>query len=158
MAKRFSSYDGLVARDLVRFGLDHISAGVHLLQQHPFYFDSAGYLIHIGYECLLKGWVLEVKGAFDGTHSIKRLRNQIPELASSNLPPEMNHIIGVIDDYERLRYPNRNEPAEIGTDEMMAIKKLVNLTVQLLPETLIITESQAHATKGGRILMKKKNH
>lgn len=70
----------------------------------------------------------------------------------------MNHIIAVIDDYERLRYPNRNEPAEIGSEELIAIKKLVDLTVQLLPESLVITESQAHATKGGRILMKKKNH
>ncbi|QWD62185.1 HEPN domain-containing protein [Polynucleobacter sp. MWH-UH25E] len=151
----FTNQDGLFPKDLVRYGLDHIAAGFKLFR-HPFHFDSAGYLIHIGYECLLKGWILELTGQFDAVHSIKVLTQQIPVLQLETLSPEFISALTLIDDYQHLRYPNRKEPREVGTEEMLKIKGLVDFTVSMLPDELCTTEEEAHIHKGGRLLMKKK--
>ncbi len=156
MAPRiYTTEDGLLPKDLVRFGLDHIAGGFKLFH-HPYHFDSAGYLVHIGYECLLKGWILEITGKFDGVHNIALLIKQIPDLALENLPQEFIETITLIDEYQHLRYPNRKDPKEVGTEEMELIRRLVDFTVSLLPDSLCTTEDEAHVSKGGRILMKKK--
>jgi hypothetical protein len=152
----FTHQDGLTPKDLVRYGLDHIAAGFKLFQ-HPFHFDSAGYLIHIGYECLLKGWILGLTGQFDAVHSIKVLTQQIPALKLEILPPKFISVITLIDEYQHLRYPNRKDPKEVGTEEMLAIKELVDFTVSILPDEFCITEDEAHVHKGGRVLMKKRS-
>lgn len=115
MAKHrtFNAEDGLVAKDLVRFGLDHIAAGFKLFSSHPFFFDSAGYLVHIGYECLLKGWVMELHQEYEGRHSIEFFRSSIPQLDVTILSNEFNETIRLIDSYEQLRYPSRNDPREV---------------------------------------------
>lgn len=153
--KIFSAKDGVLPKDLVRYGLDHISGGFKLFG-HPFHFDSAGYLVHIGYECLLKGWILELTGKFDGVHSIKELTKQIPELSIDSLPPDFIEALAIIDEYRHLRYPNRNIPQSVGSEEMELIRELVCYTISLLPNSLHTTDAEAHVTKGGRTLMKKK--
>ena len=151
----FKLEDGLIPKELVRFGLDHIAGGFKLFQD-PFHFDSAGYLVHIGYECLLKGWVLELTGQFEGVHDIGILIKKIPDLSPQNLPPEFIDVITLIDGYGHLRYPNNKDPKEVGTEEMSLIKEFVDFTVSLLPDELCTTNDDTHVFKGGRILMKKK--
>ena len=73
MARVFSVSEGFAPVDFVHFGLDHTTAAGALFETSPSHFDSAGYLAHIGVELLLKGWLLQELGQFEGIHNLKAL-------------------------------------------------------------------------------------
>ena len=73
MARIFSTADGLVPVDFAHCALDHMTAAHALFDTDPSHYDSAGYLVHIGVELLLKSWLLQAAGEFEGTHNLKAL-------------------------------------------------------------------------------------
>lgn len=52
-------HEEISPKEMVKYGLDHLGAGATLFKGNPEHYDSAGYLIHIGYECVLKARWLE---------------------------------------------------------------------------------------------------
>ena len=79
MAKNFTEKDFTPA-DLLQAGIDHLSAAELLLKNDSIFFDSAGYLAHIGIELLLKSFILYINREFEGIHSLKDLTHQLISL------------------------------------------------------------------------------
>lgn len=158
MKRIFTTADGLVAVDLVRCGIDHLFAAKLLFDSSPKYFDAAGYLVHIGVELLLKGWLLESIGQFKGTHSLNKLYQRL--VAEANAPSLSNAqctLVNLLDEYSKLRYPDENNPAEIGNGNWGEIQTFVEHLCCAMPNSL--TDALAKIsplTKGGRVLMKRK--
>jgi len=48
MSSNFTAADGLVPIDLIRCGIDHLAAAQLLFGRSAIYYDSAGYLAHLG--------------------------------------------------------------------------------------------------------------
>lgn len=160
--KTLNKKDGLFSEDVIHYGLDHISAGLKLFEfNNPLFFDSAGYLICIGYECLLKGILLELNGDIPAIHNIALLCEKIPDLNFSNLSAEFIEMIRNLNAYGKLRYPNRNDSIEVGTEWLKDIHKLINFTISKIPSTInldstLLIDGEEVIHKGGRVLMKKK--
>jgi HEPN domain-containing protein len=76
----FTSKDGLVAVDLIHCAMDYLSAAELLFGSGPHLYDSASYLAHLGIEMLLKGWLLEVNGSFEGVHLLSNLHGTLLSL------------------------------------------------------------------------------
>lgn len=143
----------MTAKDLSLYGMDHIDAGLKLFQ-NPIHLDSGGYLIHIGFECLLKGWWLELQGTINEGHDLNVIANKIPDLQS--LPTDIQQILSVVNDYSKLRYPNHQSPVEVGTDQLEDIYKLLRFIRSKMPRHLHTRDPAFPITKGKRLLMKKK--
>jgi HEPN domain-containing protein len=158
MARTFTTADGLIPVDLLHSGLDHFSAATELFRSSPSFLDSAGYLAHISVELLLKSWLLHSAGQFAGIHA---LRDLYDELAKSHgavpLSEEEARILALLDEYAQLRYPNRNSPTEVGTEDLPAIEALIEAILGRLPKELReALDKVSPVQKGGRVLMKKK--
>lgn len=145
----------MTPNDMVVYGLDHIDAGFKLFQD-PTHFDSGGYLIHIGYECMLKGWWLEINGSFIEGHDLIKITENIPSFRYKSLPSEIQKTIDIVNSYKYLRYPNYEKPTEVGTEDLESIQDLVQHTLEVMPSHLYEKKSGPFATKGKRILMKRK--
>jgi hypothetical protein len=76
----FTKEQGYNPQDLIHYALDHFNVAENLFKTNPSYYDSAGYLVHMGFELLLKAWHLEGFGKFLGIHSLSKLVNQIKEI------------------------------------------------------------------------------
>ena len=56
MTNKFSKEDGYLESDFLHFGYDHIDTALSLMNDdNSDSYDSAGYLLHLGFELLLKG-------------------------------------------------------------------------------------------------------
>ena len=164
MVRTYTKNDGLIPADLVHCGLDHLTASKLLFGTGPHLFDSAGYLAHLAIEMLLKGWLLEVNGAYEGTHSLKRLHSEL--VGSSTATPldsDLEMMLRKLDGYEQLRYPNLVSPTEVGDDDWFQINQLAGEICRSMPESIVeelekINAGDSHmpVTKAGRVLMKKK--
>ena len=119
MAPRiFTRKDGLVAVDLIHCGIDHLTAAELLFQSGPHLYDSAGYLAHLGIEMLLKGWLLEVNGSFEGVHQLSNLYDTlVGSGAARPLEPQIASTLDKLDGYEKLRYPSLVNPTEVGEED-----------------------------------------
>lgn len=150
--------DGLVPADFVHCGLDHVTAARLLFDSDPSHFDSAGYLAHIGVELLLKAWLLQVNGQFDGVHSLRELYSQLEgKCGATKLESPQIAILNVLDQYEQLRYPNPKHPTEVGEDDWPQIESLVGFICRAMPlEIAEMLEGIVPGRKAGRVLMVKK--
>jgi len=155
MSKSFVKDKDMTPNDIVVYGLDHIDAGFKLFGD-PTHFDSGGYLIHIGYECILKGWWLELNGSFIEGHDLIKITENIPLFNYKSLPSDIQKTIDLVNSYKFLRYPNHQSPTEVGTEDLEPIQDLVSLTLKLMPSKLYERKSGQVVTKGKRVLMKKK--
>jgi HEPN domain len=158
MVRVFTKADGLDPMDLLHSSYDHHRAANVLFQGSPSHFDSAGYLEHMSVELLLKAWLLQVANSFVGHH---RLCDLYAELVTKHRAPELTSqgqaVMTLLDEYEQLRYPNRNNPVEVGTEQQPLINMLVDLLREQLPgDMLEALKSVNPLEKGGRVLMKKK--
>jgi len=156
--REYTAADGLRVDDLLQYGLDHISTAEHLLKQSASYYDGAGYLAHMGFELLLKAWLLHQNGSFPATHKLVHL---IAALKQANpaftFTKAVWNTLPILELYEKLRYPDRSLPMEVGSDQWPAIKTLSDeLWSQMPSELKAIADSLDPLQKGGRILMKKK--
>lgn len=162
MAKTFKKAD-YQAEDLLQAGIDHIYAAEILLKDDPFYFDSAGYLAHMGLELMLKSWLLYEKGQFDGIHSLEKLTNEIVEHDSRvSFSKKEKQTLKYLSRFEELRYPNRKNPIEIGAEDVEQIHELADAFWQQLPDELITSfeslDNSDKVKKGGRVLMERPSH
>jgi len=157
-AHRISKTDGFEVADLLHFGLDHVAGAELLLRQNARYFDSAGYLAHIGIELLLKAWLLEVAGSFPKIHSLKALWNEISQHpGTKSLTAGSSATLAFLDEYEKLRYPSPHYPIEVGSDDVPKLSGLMKALSDRMP--LELHEAIAKldgASKGGRILMERR--
>ncbi len=154
----FKKENGFEPHALIQSGVDHIAAAEELFARSPSYFDSAGYLVHMGFELLLKAWHLEEFGEFSGTHSLKDLTDQLRAKGQQlNLSGEEIKTLEFADLYEMLRYPNPNNEIEVGDDDWVKIDCLLATIWNQAPEIFHkFTKSVDPTRKGGRILMKRK--
>ncbi len=163
MARRFTHTDGIRPTDLLHCGLDHLGAAQTLFDTGPHFYDSAGYLAHLGIEMLIKGWTLEVCGSFLGVHDLEDLYAELERQGQAapldaNLAPILEKLSG----YEELRYPNLLAPTEVGSNDWPDVARLAGHICQSMPKALEKQlakinsgDSGTPITKAGRMLMKK---
>ena len=121
-------------------------------------YDSAGYLLQLGFELVFKAWHLHEFGFFKNTHDLVKL---IEELKSNKCSIEFDsnetETIKTVNCFYSLRYPRRAENViEIGSDQVERFEVLLQSLWCMLPSELIDTYGEINRTgKDGRILMKK---
>lgn len=158
MAKEINIADGYCANDFFEYGWDHIEAGFELLKLgNPRFYDSAGYLICIGYECLLKAWLLHSNKSTPAIHDIEKLSQNITCLNLLNMLEKMEGIkkLNQCSVQGGIRYPNHHSPVSIGTEDFEIFYQLIKFTYDHMPEDLKIQQEGEHFIKGRRILMSK---
>ena len=135
-----------------------MNAAQNLLETDVSFFDSAGYLVHMGFELLLKAWHLEAFGEFCGIHSLKELVEQLRAKGQQlNLSQEEDEALKIADAYGELRYPNPQHGTEIGNDDWKKIDGLLNRIWEQTPPVFDeYFESIDPTRKGGRVLMRRK--
>ncbi|MES2687145.1 MAG: HEPN domain-containing protein [Pseudomonadota bacterium] len=151
--------DGLVAADFLHGGLDHMTAAKLLFKSDdPSHFDSAGYLAHMAVELLVKSWLLEVAGEFEGIHNLQSLYDVLQKkYGVVPLDDEQQQVLKMLDQFEQLRYPNPKQPTEIGDEDLPRIEALVGHLCRSMPKTIPeALEKIEPGRKGGRVLMRKK--
>jgi HEPN domain-containing protein len=157
MPRTFRVSDGYSIADFLHYGLDNIAAAKLLLKTNARYFDSAGYLAHLGIELLLKAWHLHVFGQFEEGHKITVLWRQLQAQDQSlNLEPKHMEILNKIDSYFALRYPNPALPQEIGDEDLDDLLALENALGNQMPDELYdVVGKLSPVRKGGRVLMER---
>jgi HEPN domain-containing protein len=151
--------DGYRPNDFFEYGYDHIEAGFELLKlENPRFYDSAAYLICIGYECLLKAWLLHSNQSVLKIHNIEELFEEIKNLELLSTESVQVEIVKRLNQYGikgGVRYPNHNSPVSVGDEDFESFRELINFTFNLMPEDLRSTQQGEHFIKGGRILVRK---
>lgn len=154
--KTYSKSDGLDSVDLLQAAQDHFHAAEYLFEKSPSFFDSAGYLMHMAAEQILKAKLLHENGRYKGTHQLRELYSSLQGV-EVELSERLSATLDLLDSYDYLRYPNRNQPIEVGSEDLPEIRKLLLHMVDLLPTELKVAASQIDPlVKGGRFLAKKK--
>jgi len=160
MARVFTAEnDGVVAADFLHAGRDHMTAAKLLFESDdPSHFDSAGYLAHMAVELLLKAWLLEVAGEFEGIHNLQALYDVLQKkYGVSPLDDDQQGVLRILDQFEQLRYPNPKRPTEIGDEDLPRTEALVEHLCRSMPKTIPnALEKIEPGRKGGRVLMRKK--
>jgi HEPN domain-containing protein len=144
--------------DLLQFGLDHLRAAKFLYNGSPSFYDSAGYLSHLGVELLLKAWLLDISGEHPKTHRLMILWNKLISLGQNLLIQEENmQWMQELDNHYSLRYPPESKPIETGSDDWDKTEKLFSELCLHMPGPLQEKiQRLEYIKKGHRILMKKK--
>lgn len=158
MARTFTTRDGLVPIDLLHSSIDHLKAAQHLFKSSASYFDSAGYLSQLAIELMLKAWLLQCAGEFKGHHVLRDLHaDLVREHGAKNLSDIQSETLMLLDRYSELRYPNRNDPVEVGNQSVQRIDDLFDSIFDQLPQELRDALASLNPVeKGGRVLMKRK--
>lgn len=159
MSKKFAYTDCYCEADILHFAYDHLSAANTLFEVSPRYFDSAGYLIHLGIELLLKALHLHLFKGFEKTHKLRKLYDDLLNHNSKyTLLQEHVTSLEMIDNFYNLRYQSKINQIEIGDDDLDRINALIEAIHNLMPKSIITDFEKVFCskTKGGRILMKKK--
>ncbi|HTV77668.1 MAG TPA: HEPN domain-containing protein [Steroidobacteraceae bacterium] len=154
---RFTAAEGYTVGELLHYGFDHISSARYLLVRSATYFDSAGYLAHIGVELILKAWHLEALGHFENTHNLQELwRVLVKQSGVKKLSKDGSRTLALLDTYEHLRYPNPSNPIEIGSEHVAKVNALVEALWRRMPDALLLAyDGIDPLKKGGRVLMKR---
>ncbi len=153
----FSVTHGYNVGYFLHYGFDNIAAADLLFKSNARYFDSAGYLAHLGMELILKAWHLHEFEQFEKGHDLLMLWNKLKR-HDSDLSLEKESLVALqeIDKYFTLRYPDPDKPQEIGNDELPSILTLQTSICSQMPEEMQeIINSLTGEKKGGRILMEK---
>lgn len=154
---KYKTDDGYLPEDILQAAFHHYEAAKLLLARSPDFLDSGGYILHLSIELMFKAWILIKLKEFDGTHSIQHLR-QILIQSGTKLPFTKleNKVLDHLDGLYELRYPNRNDPTEIGSEEIQLVEPIVSKIWQSIPDELIDAyEKIPPGSKGGRKLMRK---
>lgn len=160
MTIEFTVDGGYTVDDMLHFGFDHIDTGMAILRgASPSCYDSAGYIINLGIELILKAWHLHEFKFFKSTHVLKNLTDKLHNHNSClTLNTEEEKTLKMVDSWYQLRYPRREEgPIEIGSENADLVESLLDSIWQQFPEPLVAAYKSLTSTKkGGRVLMKKK--
>jgi hypothetical protein len=156
--KTFSVNDGFTIDDMLHFGYGHIDAARALFESDTAFFDSAGYLAHLGTEVVLKSWHLYIFGFFKDEHKLQKLYGDLKAHDNKiDLGNENDKFLKELDEFYSLRYPRKKQgPIEIGLDTLNTFDKLLDSLWKLFPDELIDICNKIDPTKkGGRVLMAK---
>lgn len=161
MSTRFTKDDGYLESDMLHFGYDHIDTALTLIKNsNPACYDSAGYLLQLGFELILKAWHLHEFAFFKDNHDLNNLITKLRQhKCKIEFSVEQRIIINEIDNFYNLRYPRRaiGDTIEIGSDQIVKFEDLLETLWQMLPSELIESyESLDRTKKDGRVLMRKK--
>jgi HEPN domain-containing protein len=158
MARNFTTADGLVPIDLLQSSVDHLKAAQKLFDSSASFFDSAGYLVHLAIELMLKAWLLQCAGQFEALHLLRELHALlVREHGAQILSAEESNTLTLLDRYSDLRYPNRDDPVEVGNQSLQGIDNLFDAIFNQLPQELLDAFAALNPLeKGGRVLMKRK--
>jgi HEPN domain-containing protein len=158
MPRIFTTADGLVPLDLLHSSVDHLKAAQKLFDSSASFFDSAGYLAQLSIELMLKAWLLQCAGRFEGHHALRDLHaDLVRKHGAQILTAEESDTMTLLDRYSELRYPNRNNPVEVGNESVKGIDNLFDAIFNQLPQELLDAFASLNPVeKGGRILMKRK--
>ncbi|MFA5779245.1 MAG: HEPN domain-containing protein [Elusimicrobiota bacterium] len=158
MKRIYRKCDGYKYKDLLKYGLDHLrSAGV-LFKKDPICYDSAGYLVQLGLELILKSILLDRLDEFPAEHNLKILYNLVKKAGFIKLLKDEEHLLKKISEFYNLRYPNPKQLIEIGNDYWKMIEHIANSLLSYFPEQVFAEldySASGHVIKGGRILIVK---
>jgi len=153
--KKYTSKDGYNYIDLFHFGNDHLKAADYLFKYSPVYYDSAGYLYHLGFELILKSICLFKNGYFENVHDLKSILKLVETLKSNK--KYNRKALDIINTYNDLRYPKIISPIEIGLDDLPKIIEFREYIESEIPnEMKIQIKNISVLNKGNRVLMVKK--
>jgi len=158
MKKPFTKNSGYSEQNLLHAAIDHLAAAKYLFEKHHRFFDSAGYLSHLGIELFLKSVLIYHTAKFPKEHSLIELYNQLERQGIDiTLNNDQIKILSELDKFFNLRYPQPNKPIEIGEEDWNTIKKLFYVLLNQMPrEFQQYLNNVNHKEKSGRILMRKK--
>ena len=153
----FRVSDGYRVNDFLHYGFDNLSAAELLFNTNARYFDSAGYLVHLGIELILKAWHLYAFEQFEEGHHLPKLWETLQQDDKQlHLDDESTQVLSTLDEYFTLRYPNPPMPLEIGSDDLPRVLKLQrDICSQMPKEMHEILGALSAVSKGGRTLMEK---
>lgn len=135
--KKFTRQDGFSERELLHWAIDHLAAAKILFDENHRCFDSAGYLIHLGIELVLKAILLNSNNEFPNEHSLAELSNLIgKEGVKLNYTNNQEETLKTLDSFNELRYPKASIPIEIGTDDWTKIKAFFEHLIFMLPDEI----------------------
>lgn len=157
--KIFTKENGFTVEDMLHFGYGHVDTAFALFKDDAVFFDSAGYLGHLGTEVVLKAWHLHVFSQFKNVHKLVILYDELKSHDNKiNLGTKNETFLKELDGFYSLRYPRKKEgPIEVGSDMVKQFEELLDSLWQLLPDEMIEIYNRLDPTKkGGRILMEKK--
>lgn len=146
------------AADLLQGGLDHIASAEYLMySKYPRTFDSAGYLAHIGIELMIKSWLLHKNKKFEGIHPLRELLDELEaSVQSLSFTQTEEQTIDYLSKFEKLRYPPKHSPVEIGEEDIKLVPDLANSLLKQMPDNLIKSFKAIPSNiKGGRIYMRR---
>jgi len=155
----YTAKDGYTIEDMLHFGYGHIDTARALFEDDPAFLDSAGYLVHLGVEIILKAWHLAWFGQFDNTHDVIALFKAIKEKDKSiDIGAANETFLTDLDKFYLLRYPQRKGGSvEVGSDQLKHLDNLLDSLWQKMPQELVgAYEKIDPHKKGGRVLMKKR--
>ena len=156
--KIFTRQDGFSETELLHSAIDHLASAKVLFNKSPRFYDSAGYLCHLGIELVFKTILLDKYNEFPNEHSLVNLSNSI-DRQSVKLNYETYHkdTINMLDRFYGLRYPKPSNPIEIGDEDWGRIKNLFEFLILILPEEIRDElKEMDHCKKGSRTLMRRK--
>lgn len=161
MSRRLTKDAGYLESDMLHFGYDHIDTALTLIKNaDPACYDSAGYLLQLGFELILKAWHLHEFTYFKDTHELNNLIAKLRQhKCKIEFSEEQKKTIIEINNFYNLRYPRRADGAtiEIGSDQVVKFEELLASLWQMLPSGLIEAYNTLDRTKkDGRVLMRKK--
>lgn len=144
-----------IPKELLHFGIDHLNAAKLLYNSSPSFYDSAGYLSHLGIELILKACCLHSKKEHPKVHKLVDLWNKIASFKQLSLQKENIEWLKELDQHYNLRYPAECAPIETGSDDWNKTEKLFLELYSLMPSSLReqIEKLQLNK-KGHRTLMK----
>jgi|GEM_PF-1018638 len=159
----FRESDGYKSEDFLQSAYHHFEAARLLMSSStsPDLFDSGGYLLHLSIELIFKSWLLHENKQFEikngKGHSLQGLRDKVCELQPTlKFSSRHNRIIEYFQNHFELRYPNRQKPTEIGSQDLDLAQELINKITENLPDDLYSKfEAIPFGTKGGRVYMEK---
>ena len=151
--------NGFNESDLLHYGYDHIDLGIDILKNscYPGYYASAGYLLQLGSEIVLKAWILFLHNEFKDIHNLTCLCKEISAL-NEILDNYDIEILKLLDKFYTLRYPKPGDTCEIGQDDLPKIEHLLSKFWQNMPPELHRFYNElTYNKKGGQVVMYRKS-
>lgn len=153
----YTREQGYNENELIQFGSDHLWSASVLLECPPRCYHSAGYLIHLGLELLLKAWVLHVEGKFPNTHDLTKLYKSLKPYLS--LKEEREGSLKHFQRFFTLRYPKGQHPEWLGDGDLERVCALLKALREQMPETFRQAFHTLDETeKGDMVLLRKQRH
>ncbi len=89
----------------------------------------------MGLELMLKSWLLHFNGKFQGIHPLADLIQHLRDSGNDvQLTDREEQTLAYLSNFVGLRYPTRNSPIEIGSEDMQQIYELADAILKKLPQ------------------------